>query len=561
MRQTGADDQSFPEANVRAVRALAGAVATTLGPTPRDKLLAGSQAEDTVVSSDGATVLEHLDIAHPIAPIVRRIAGPERPGETDVEGQDIPDGVTSTLVLTAALLDEAVDLLDRGVHPTTIESGYEAGLEVAVRTLSELAVPAESHERRLGVARTAMTGNDVGGLGDRWARLAVEAAEAVGLPGSETFAVSTLRTGAVDDSRLVRGAVLERNEITDERMPRQVRDATVLALDGQDEGGLRTLEFDDRYTARPDSPEQLRALQDVGVDRRERILDKLRAYGVDVVVAKQGIEKPYARALAGEGIVGVDGVTQLYLGRVARATGAAPVKRTEDFDADSLGRAGVVEELRGDPYGPDRPERRIVVFDGCHDPGSVCALLRGVWGPLAENATTELRKAVAAVATALGEDSRPGVVPGGGASEARVASAVRDRATSADGREQLVLEAFADAVEALVYSLSKNAGLDPLQARPDVRVANEANDPPHGLSLPDGEIVEATAAGIVDPFEIRRGCYTAAVELASLLVGIDDSLSATISEPAPDPDETIYEEPAEQQQSYLDDHDDTRWDS
>jgi len=570
MAQTDDDRKSFPEANVAAARSLAGALVTTLGPVPRDKMLVGAddgpsmsqipgaeESNTVVVTSDGATILENLALDHPIAPIVRRIAGPERPGETDVEGQDIPDGVTSTLVLTAALLEEALSLVDRGVHPTSIRQGFDAGLDVATETLEGISRPADGH--LAAVARTAMTGNDIGGRKDEWARLAVEAVEAML---SETRDVCRpVSRPRLADSRLVRGTVLDRNEITDSAMPRRATDASVLVLDGQAEGGLRTLELDGKYSARVTDPETLRQFQDTDAERRAGIIEQLVAHDVDVVVAKQGIESEYARLLADNGIIGIDGVTRLYLGQVCNATGAIPLKRTEDFDPSVLGQAGVVEEIRGDPLGPDRPDRRLVVFDECSGTDSVCALLYGAWGPLGTGATRALRKATAAVATAQGYDGhRAGVVPGGGATETRIAAAAREHARTLDGREQLVVEAFADAVETVVFSLVKNGGLDPVTVKPDLRAANAAGQSVRGVSLPDGDIVDAADAGILDPLAIRRQCYVSAVEVASLLVGIDDAVSASFSGPEPDPDDTIYEDAADQQQSYLSKHDDTQFD-
>lgn len=570
MAETDDDGASFPEANVQAVRSLAGALVSTLGPVPRDKMLVGAddpgggmpgndESTSVVVTSDGATILDNLAFDHPIAPIVKRMAGPERPGATDVEGQDIPDGVTTTLVLTAALLDEALTLIDQGVHPTAIQHGYDAALDVTTETLDSLSLPADDHLQ--AVARTAMTGNDIGGRKDEWARIAVEAVEMVGYPKPDTFAVRSLRRGSLRDSRLVRGTVLDRNEITDEAMPRRATDASVLVLDGQDEGGLRTLELAGKYNADVSDPETLRQFQDTDAERRASIVEQLVAHDVDVVVAKQGIEPEYARLLADNGIIGIDGVTRLYLGQICNATGAIPLKRTEDFDPSLLGHAGVVEEIRGDPLGPDRPERRLVVFDDCAEGGAACALLYGAWGELGTGATRTLRKAAAAVATARGDDdNRAGVVPGGGATESGVAAAARDHATSLDGREQLVVESFADAVETVVFSLAKNAGLDPLTVRPDLRAANADGAATHGVSLPDGDIVDAVDAGILDPLSIRRQCYVSAVEVASLLVGIDAAVDATFSEPEPDPDDANYTDAADQQQSYLSKHDDTRFD-
>lgn len=568
------DGATFPEANVGAVRSLAGALASTLGPVPRDKLLVDGDDDDDaamsrlpgveptndyVVTSDGATILDNLSLDHPIVPVVRRIAGPERPGETDVEGQDIPDGVTSTVVLTAALLDEAMALVDRGVHPTSIRDGYQTGLDVATDTLAEVTRSADGHLH--DVARTAMNGNDIGGHRDTWARFAVEAVEAVGSPKSDTFAVCTLRQGSIDDSRLVDGTVLDRNQITHDAMPRRVDDATVLVLDGQDEGGLRTLEYNDRYQANVEDAKTLRQFQDTDAQRRASIVEDLVAHDVDVVVAKQGVEPEYAQILADNGIVSIDGVTRLYLSQVCRATGAIPLKRTADLDPGVLGHAGTVEEIRGDPVGPGRDRRRVVVFDECPDPGAVCALLYGVWGQLSNTATVELRKAAAAVAAAKGTDGhRSGVVRGGGASEIQVAAAVREHATTLDGRAQLAVEAFADAVDTFVFSLVKNAGLDPLSVRADLRAANADGSAVRGLSLPAGEIVDPIDAGILDPLAIRRECYTNAVEVASLLVGIDAAVPASFSDPEPDADDAIYEDAAQQQQSYLSKHDDTRWD-
>lgn len=572
------DEPSYPQANFAAVRALAGALATTLGPTPRDKLIIEALAtrqeasypgepavDEFTVTSDGATILESLDLEHPVAPVVRRIAGPERPGATGVEGEDIPDGVTSTLVLAASLLDEAEGLLERGLHPQAVSTGYGSGLDVALEALDAAARPFDAFDRpvtaRRDVARTAMTGNDVGGLRDRLASLAVDAVAAVGPPRPETFVVRTVRDGSVDDSRLVRGTVLDRSDRVSEAMPRRVEDARLLVLAGQDEGGLRTLEYDDAYRIEAERPDEFAAFQDLEADRRAGVLERLEAHGVDVVVAQQGIEKEYATELAARGVLGIDGVTPLDLRAVALATGAEPVHKTDDFEADDLGRAGSVSEERIAPIDGGRRRRRVIVIDDCEAPGSVCVYLRGVSGPLADQAASTVRTAAAAVALAEGLGTGPaGVLPGGGAADLQVATALRDATTEAGTRSALAIEAFADAAEGLVGALAANAGADRLTTIADLRAAHRAGDVDHGFLIPPGAIGDAVEAGVLDALATRRGVYTAAVEVATLLLGIDDAIDATPSEEPPDPDDAIYEDAAEQQQSYLDKHDDTRWD-
>lgn len=571
------DGPSYPQANFVAVRALAGALATTLGPTPRDKLVIEALAtraepeypgdepsDDFVVTSDGATILEALDLDHPIAPVVRRIAGPERPGATGVEGEDVPDGVTSTLVLAAALVDEAESLLERGLHPRSIEAGFQSGLDVALGALDRAARPIDAfpdpNVALRAVARTSMTGNDVGGQRDRWARLAVEAVSAVGAPTPETFVVRTAGDGSVTDSRLVNGTVLDRSERVTEAMPRGVEDVPVLVLAGQSEGGLRTLEIDEDYAVEADDPETLAAFHDFDADRRAALLAKLESLGVGAVVAQQGIETRYAAELAERGIIGVDGVTPLDLRAVALATGATPVLKADGFEADDLGRAGSVSEERIEPPVRGRPRRRVIVVDGCADPSSVCLFLRGVTGQAADQAETAVRTAAAAVALAAGRGPGPGgVLPGGGAEAIRVASALRDAAAARGAREALAVEAVADAAETLVGALAANAGADRLSTVADLRAAHDAGDLTHGFVVPPGSVADAVEAGVLDPFATRRGVYVAGVEVASLLLSVDDAVDASGAEEPPDPDDAIYEDAAEQQQSYLEKHDDTRW--
>lgn len=573
------DEPSYPQANFAAVRALAGAMATTLGPTPHDKLVVEALAtrqeasypgepavDEFTVTSDGAAILEALDLDHPVAPIVRRIAGPERPGATAVEGEDIPDGVTSTLVLAAALLDEAADLLGRGLHPRTVESGYAAGLDVAVSTLESAARPLASFPdpaaARRDVARTAMTGNDVGGLRERWVDLVDEAVATVGAPRPETFVVRTVRDGSIADSRLVRGTVLDRSQLVTEPMPRRVEDVRVLVLAGHEQGGLRTRDYPDAYPVEVKKPADLAAFQDVEADRRASLLDRLESLDVGLVVAQQGIEPAYASALAERGVLGVDGVTPLDLRAVSLATDAEPVLKADGFEAGDLGRAGSVSEERIEPVRRGARRRRVVVIDDCDDPDSVCAYLRGVSGQLADQATSTVRTAAAAVAAAAGHGAGPaGVLPGGGAPELRVAAALRDAAAGHGTRSALAVEAFADAAETLAGSLAANAGTDRLGALADLRAAHEAGDTDHGFVVPPGAVGDAVEGGVLDPLATRRGVYTAAVEVATLLLSIDRALDATPTEEPPDPDDAIYEGAAEEQQSYLEKRDDTRWDA
>lgn len=569
----------FPHANCVAVNAIAGVLGTAFGPQSHDKLVVQQLAsrsepdnegvppvDDVTVTSDGATLLNALPMEHPVAPIVRRILGPERPGETDVEGKDIPDGVTSGVVLTAALLDEALGLIEMGLHPHDVRVGYARALDTALETLgAETRLLSSFADRRAterAVARTAMTGNDVGNMGETWASLAVEALDSIGRPTETSFVVRPLSTGSLSDSRLVRGAVLDRNSRASEEMPRRVDDATVLLLDGHESGGLQDPEWDERLVFDLDSPDQLDGVRDLYADRRRRLVDRYAELGVDVVVTRLGISGEFQRLLVEEGMLGVRGVSALEMKQLSRATGGTLVRNPDDVEAADLGHAGSVAEERIDPRPGRRRSRRMTVFENCDAAESVAVVLRGVTDHLAEQATTEIRKAAAAVAAARGEGrAAPGVVPGAGAIELQVAERVRAEATRVDGRSQLAVAAFADALQEVVATLVGNAGHDRLTVLGDLRAERaERDDSAVGFVLPSGTVESAAEAGVFDPAAYKRRMLVSAAEVSDLVLRVDDAIDATFTDDPAGPDDVIYDDRAEKHMDYLDENPGTRWD-
>jgi len=566
---------SFPEANIEAVRGMAKTLATTLGPTPRDKLVVNTLAtredtghpavpaiDDYVATSDGTTILTKIPLRHPIAPIVRDVTGPDRPGETDVEGKDIPDGVTTTLVLAGALLNEAATLLERGVHPRDVTRGFHVGADVAKETLDELARPPEEFPNGNGLhaaARTAMTGNDVGGHADRWAQFAADAVKTVGRPTERSFAVRQTSDGSVDDSRLVRGAVLDANCIVHDRMARAVSDADVLVIGGHDRGGLQDPEVNERYVATPESPEQVEGFRNLFADNRHAVVERIGDVGADVVVTQLGITQEYQSLLADLGVVGIRNVTSLDLLQVASATGAAVVKNPEDVHADHLGHAGRVRELTVGSRRDETGASQMVVFEDCSDPDAVTVLLHGVTERLGEQATTQVRKAANAAAVAAGKTAlRGGIVPGGGATDIAIANRVRDLATADATRVQLATNAFADAVTQVVATLASNGGMDPIDTVASLRRDHANGEPSTGLVFPSRTTGDTWSAGIVDPAGIRREQYTKAVQVANVVLSIDDAVDATFSEDLSGTEDAIFEKPAERHEEHVAENE-TRW--
>lgn len=561
----------FPAANMRAIYVVAGAVASTLGPTPRDKLvvtaLEARQDEDPsdpprdvfTVATDGSTIIEELPLDHPIAPLVERMIGPERPGDTDIDGQDIPDGVTTSVALTAALLEEAENLLELGVHPTDIRRGFTRAQNAVTETLESLAQPLDlpARDQAEALARSAMNGNDIGGLIDTWVPLAVDAVQQVGAPNEKSFAIRTMRTGRISDSHLIAGTVLDRTGRADNRMPEAVDDASVLVLGGHKTGGLvdPTLERDwTAGVADEVDPSELATAFD---GRRESVLADIVTADVDVVLARRGMDAEYRAGLADHGILGLRGINRLKLAQAALATGATIVNDTTDIRPEHLGGAEQVSVRNHDPRPGRRRKRKMTVIEGCADPDAVTMLLTGTFDQGGEQLTRQLRKAAAAVAIAAGHGTNhPGYLPGGGAADVAVARAIRETATELDSKAQLAVEAYAGAAEIVPFTLAKNAGEDPLSVVADIRARQVAGGSQYGYVFPDRSISDTVDAGVLDAHAIRRQTYTTATEVANLILGIDDAVKASFSMDRADPDEKIFDDRARKVQDAREDKDD-----
>lgn len=554
------EDASFPAANMQAVRAIAGAVASTLGPMPRDKLIAtqpnkrqddlvGTPEAEVTVATDGATILEVLPVEHPIGPLVKRMIGPKRPGDTDVEGKDIHDGVTTSVVLVAALLDEAEELIQLGAHPSATRRGYDAALTTAMDSLASLSRTIDITDRDMAesVARSAMNGNDIGGLIHTWVPLAVDVVERVGKPTEKSFAIRTKRTGRISGSRLVDGAVLDRTGRAGTQMPKTVEDASVLILGGHETGGLVDPTLDCDWTlgdADEVDPADLTTAFD---GRREEVISSILTVDADVVIARQGMGSMYITALEDHGILGLRGVNRLKLAQAALATGATIVNDVTDIRAEYLGYAGNIAVENHDPRPGRRRKRKMTSIKRCDSPDSVTAILTGTFDQGGEQLTRQLRKGAAAVAAATGHGTRhPGYLPGGGAVDVAVARRVREMATGLNSKAQLAAEGFADALEMIPFTLAKNGGADPISVVADIRARQNAEGPRQGYVLPDRSVEDVLDAGVLDVHATKRQAYTIAREVANLIIGIDDAVKASFSVERADPEDTIYDDRAQQ---------------
>ncbi|MFB6080636.1 MAG: thermosome subunit alpha [Haloferacaceae archaeon] len=502
-RTQGRDAQT---ANISAGKAVAEAVRTTLGPNGMDKMLVSDDG-DVVITNDGATILSEMDIEHPAATMIVDVA--------EAQDEEVGDGTTSAAVLTGELLSEAEDLLDDEVHPTTIVEGYAAARELAVETVEESVVDEELDDEVLRqVAASSMTGKSTGdATAEHLAGTIVDAVgRARGDDGVDRDAIDVLAVHGRSSTatELIEGAVFEKEPERDD-VPRRYEDATVALLSGGIE--QPETEIDVEYTVeRADQFADAVAAEESYITQ---YVDALVDLGVDVVFADDSIEDEVAGRLAHNGVLSYDQMKDEEITQLARATGAHPVERVDDLDDDDLGTADVRREVYDE-------EEHVFVEGG--DVSEVITLfVRGGTGHVVDEFERAVTDGIDAVVAAL---DGGGVVPGAGATEIKIAGALREAAAGIEGRKQLAVEAFADAIEALPRTLAQNAGRDPIDALVELRAANDEGRAGIVGAGGTAEMVDPVERGVLDPAAVKREAVRSATEAATMIVRIDDVISA-----------------------------------
>ncbi|WP_049991527.1 thermosome subunit alpha [Natrinema salifodinae] len=503
-RTSGKDAQSM---NIQAGKAVAESVRTTLGPKGMDKMLVDSTG-NVVVTNDGVTLLSEMDIDHPAADMIVEVA--------ETQEDEVGDGTTSAVVVAGELLSQAEDLLDQDIHATTLAQGYREAAEQATEALEEIAIDVDEDDTDVleQIAATAMTGKGAESAKDLLSELVVDAVRAVadddGVD-TDNIKVEKVVGGSIENSELVEGVIVDKERVS-ENMPYFTEDANVAIIDGDLE--VKETEIDAEVNVT--DPDQLEQFLEQEEAQLREMAEQIADVGADVVFVDGGIDDMAQHYLAQEGIIAVRRVKSSDQTQLARATGARPVSNVDDLTEDDLGFAGSVaqKEIAGD--------QRIFVED-VDDAKAVTLILRGGTEHVIDEIDRAIEDSLGVVRTTI-EDGK--VLAGGGAPEIDLSLALRDYADSVGGREQLAVEAFADALEVIPRTLAENAGLDPIDSLVELRSAHDGGDTAAGLDAYTGDTIDMDAEGVYEPLRVKTQAIESATEAAVMLLRIDDVIAA-----------------------------------
>lgn len=512
--------------NINAAKAVADAVRTSLGPRGMDKMVQ-TAAGDVLITNDGATVLDKMQVEHPAAKMLVQLS----------KSQDVVagDGTTSVVVICGALLSAALDLLASGIHPSSISDAFQVALEKSLDIVKVMAVPVNLDDRAalIQAATTSLNSKVVWQYANLLAPIAVDAVLTVrgGVKGGgqngykgaypDFVDLKNVRTvkklgGTIDDTEMVDGLILTQevakggsNAVT------RVQNAKVALI---------------QFCLSPPKTdvENSVVIQDYAaidrIMREERtyilgLCKKIKAAGCNVVLIQKSILRDATtdlslHFLAKMKIMAVTDIERDEVEFISKSLGLTPIAGIEGFGADKLGKVDLVEEV-------SLGSTKMVKMTGVAKAGkdTVSILVRGSNQLVLDEAERSLHDALCVVRSLVHQQY---LIPGGGAPETEVSVMLSRAAKEASGMEAYCIEAYAEALNVISFTLAENAGLPPVEIVTELRRRHAAGESGTGINVRKGAVTNISDENVVMPLLVFSSALSLATECVRQLLKIDD---------------------------------------
>ena len=502
--------------NLLAAKLISELIKSSLGPRGFEKMYIDLLGEITL-TKDGATILRKIDVEHPAAKVLIEAS--------NAVDNEVGDGTISVVVLAGSLVEKTEELLDMGISPSTIETGYIRGLEIALKTLEKIAKPYKNSDRSImeKLANTCLASKAISFLALKEsivAKLVVDAFCTIADFVNNKIEVDDIKIeekpGNTSDIQLVKGIVIDKT-IDNSGMPRLINNAKILLINE---------ELDDKRTKTDaeiiiTSPNQIQSYLTKESDVIKLKTRNIINSGANVVISQKGINLLAQHYLAKAGIISVKRVKENDLFWLQKATGATITNDLENIPEKYLGYAGkVYEKFVGDD--------KMVLVDDCRSPKSVTLLLRANSKILLDEYHRSVLDAISVLKDFF---IKPLIVGGGGSVEAIIADRIRNKARSISGREQIVIQKFADALEEIPLTIARNAGMNVVDVITQLRSKNSMSSEEkrrswYGIDAIERKVKEMFSQNIIDPYLVKEQILKTATEVTIQLIRVDHVLMA-----------------------------------
>ncbi|XP_017482947.1 PREDICTED: T-complex protein 1 subunit epsilon [Rhagoletis zephyria] len=487
---------------------------TSLGPKGLDKIMISPDG-DVTITNDGATILKMMDMEHQIAKLLVQLS--------QSQDDEIGDGTTGVVVLAGALLEQAEQLLDKGIHPIRIADGFEMAARHAMEHLNKISesfpIAKDNLEPLIQTAMTTLNSKIVNRCLRQFAEIAVNAVISVADLDRKDVSFELIKVegktgGKLEDTLLVKGVIVDKN-FSHPQMPTELKNVKLAIL---------TCPFEPpkpktKHKLDITSVEDYRQLRKYEIEKFEGIVNKVKEAGANLVICQWGFDDEANHLLLQKELPAVRWVGGPEIELIAIATGGRIVPRFEELTPEKLGKAGIVRELS---FGTTR--EKMLVIEECENTKAVTIFIRGGNKMIVEEAKRSLNDAICVVRNLI-KDNR--IVYGGGASEISCALAVSEEADKITSLEQYAFRAFADALESIPLALAENSGLSPIETVAEVKARQLKESKPHlGIDCMLKGTNDMKAQNVIETLNSKKQQLSLATQLVKMILKIDDIRSS-----------------------------------
>ncbi|GAA97480.1 uncharacterized protein L969DRAFT_83781 [Mixia osmundae IAM 14324] len=519
LREGTDTSQGTPQllSNINACIAVANTVATTLGPRGMDKLIVDARGQATI-SNDGATILRLLEVVHPAARTLVDIAR--------AQDAEVGDGTTSVTLLAAELLRVSKEFVEEGVSPHVIVKGYRRAAQLAVQRVKELAVKIDKTDETrfrdllMKCAATSMSSKLIHSQKPFFSNMVVDAVltlDQVDLD-ENLIGIKKIPGGGMQDSLLVRGVAFKKtfSYAGFEQQPKSFKNPSVLCLNVE----LELKAERDNAEVRIDQVDDYQSIVDAEWQIIYNKLEAIAATGAKVVLSRLPIGDLATQYFADRDIFCAGRVAQDDLKRVVQAVGGQIQSTTSDIHEKHLGKCATFEEKQ---IGSER----FNFFEGCQGAKTCTLILRGGAEQFIAEVERSLHDAIMIVRRAIKNNA---VVAGGGAIEMEISKYLRDHSRTIEGKQQLIIGAFARALEIIPRQLCDNAGIDATDVLNKLRMLHARGDTWAGVDVENDGVANNMDKFVWEPALVKVNAIEGASEAATLVLSVDETIRNPKSE-------------------------------
>ncbi|CAM9103170.1 unnamed protein product [Heterosigma akashiwo] len=499
--------------NIQAAKAVADIIRTTLGPRSMLKMLLDPMG-GIVMTNDGNCILREIDVTHPAAKSMIELSR--------AQDEEVGDGTTSVIILAGEMLALAEPFLSQDIHPTVIVQGYMRAMTLALDVCKEIAMDVDVNDR---AQMTQLVEATLGTkFSSRWSSklvgMAIDAVLKVVKDDDGRKEVDIKRYcrvekipgGEMGDCRVLDGVMFNK-DITHPKMRKSIENPRVMLLDCS----LEYKKGESQTNVEITKEEDWNTLLRMEEEYIENICAQIVALRPDVVITEKGVSDLAQHYFVKAGITAFRRLRKSDNNRVARATGATIVSRTEELREEDIGTGCGRFEMRkvGDEW--------FAFFEACAEAKACTLLLRGGSKDVLNEVERNLQDAMQVVRNIVYE---PRLLPGGGATEMAVAYELGKAALAVEGPARFPFAAVGQALEVIPRTLAQNCGANVVRALTQLRAKH--TDPGNrtwGVDGETGAVRDMREAGVWEPFAVKVQTFKTAVEAGCMVLRIDDIVS------------------------------------